>query len=134
MDESEGYTATIPSYSYVDSVELLHMRVLVHDVELEDWPDPDQKSIIRIPYVQGECLMFTRINALCRRSLPSWIDFTWYRDWVVPMSVIEKMKEIEGMIGEYDQRRQVTKATWDVLMEWYENVVEVSSRGYLSFE
>lgn len=99
----------------IDGHELVHARLLVHDVEIFHPPIP-----YRVIYT-GVTEHLRILPTIVSFSEPFFHDFTSYRGKVVPLSVINAIKKVESIVEEeYWDRRgvEVGKAAQDVLLAY----------------
>lgn len=118
------YTGIVRSYRHLDSVELLHARLLIQVIGVRDPENPDCRKPVRILYSEGD-RQIARTFDLIYLSDPFYQDFTSYQGEMVPLELLDEMRRVEGCSSdEWDKRGlHVGRASWDVLSKWIEKVV-----------
>lgn len=131
MDELEKHTppdVLVRSIRFCDH-ELLRLRFLTVDVKfLSHEPYSCQKrptgtftvigrNIERDFNYPGEELQLELM------SVPAWVEVTEYRGKAVPLEIIARMREVEGIVddGVWDRRGvEVGSESWAVLEDWFD--------------
>lgn len=111
---------------------LLHIRLLVHNVELHDPTDPELIIHRRFLYTHSQEDLNGFLNVI-NISQPFYQDYTDYQGYVVPLSVLDGVERVEGIKNEgYWGKRgvEVGDKAWEVINTWREGLDR--ERGELS--
>jgi hypothetical protein len=119
---STGY---ISSIKHGSSLELVHVRLLLDRYEVDDKPQLRRKP----PGIPENALYYVedadgtpmpRIKVFERRKVAMWQHFTDYNGMAVPLEVIERMRQVEGVTEDQWDRRgvEVGAQAWKVLTDW----------------
>lgn len=119
-------TAFFTSIRHGDSDELLHARLLVNNILIHKHDPPSRIQSRRILHTRCDSLL-RHIPRITQVSPPVFHDFTYYQGEIIPLEMVQEIKEVEGITDEscWDKRGvQVGEAAWDVIRLWRERIAE----------
>lgn len=123
MEKSHSPTVKIQSFRHEDK-ELIHARLHLQAIDVSPNGDADQSEweMVWSADNEGDKADLDGASLAGRRRLPPiWRDCTDYNGLAPPVSVIEDMRTVEGIIGDWDRRNIVVgEQTWRVLEEYDE--------------
>lgn len=130
FDQINSWTGIIRSYRHGDSPELLHVRILVQDIEMM-YPEA-------LGGLQRHRIMYSRKDSSLRKSFmpwfhrcskPIWQNFARYQNEVIPMGLFQRMREVDKVEDDekWDQRQvEVSEEAWDLLLDYCKVMEDVS--------
>lgn len=118
-----GPASIFTSIKHGNSDELIHARILVNELHISDSDIASRIYKQRIFFSRYD-VVIKQMQGVTHVSQPFFQDFTFYQGEVVPLEVINRMKEVEGIsVMAYWDRRgvQVGEAAWGVIRLWQES-------------